>query len=809
MKKIVATILSVLSFGGVLLPAAAPLCAQNFATPTQVDAQTVTPSITDAQQATAPSTALLSPTTYEEYLSLQTPTDVALSGNYTAIADGNTIYLFHRAKNRYYAYEHLKKVGKLQFDLSERLYFLDDGMQTYVLEPEKLTEGQPCATLLPIVCTTFLIEGENVYYTTEAGKAKINQTTLTELNNPVVQSKTLVEDVTPGPTLFFYGNKLYYTSGRELWLYDPQIQDKVFVALFEQVQKISALSIYNGVIFVCSEMEENTDSRQPNFFAYDLAELTQAVKTEGLTPLPTDSEGGYTALTVHGDFVYAVKKDAVRQYDLTKQAFTAYEICGRSPSVHRLDGGTDCVLIGDVLLVADTGNDRLTLYDTKTDVYQTPVQDIPDGTKYLASDGETALAANGNQAVLYDIEGEEYGRQVATFGGFDQPLVGVASVYGKYYFATAEYRYVAEYTEEGWTLSQPYPANVTATLLTADAYGQLYVAGGGCVYKYSEGQFLSDESRQTVSEDFQTAEKLLVDYAGGLYAQREGKLQKVGEEFYPLNDPLVYSDQAQIQSFAFGIEDNVTYVLYKENYIAKTDLLQLPTVKNIAVDGADESIFAKESAVFEVVEIQPNALVIRFDVHSLSGAELFPYTSYERRKQAFVALKIGETAPYNVLAVYDEQAQEYFTCITLTEFCHSADAYCTAYQENKTGYLTNQVTLYKFPYLTDLLTVTRLESGQPITLLGEIEKLDYAYYHVQITDQEGKVQTGYIPRVYVTEFDGAPPTPETLTVGNPTDGMDLLWRFLYLTLGVGVILLLIDVLILKKRKSEEDDDQNA
>jgi hypothetical protein len=60
----------------------------------------------------------------------------------------------------------------------------------------------------------------------------------------------------------------------------------------------------------------------------------------------------------------------------------------------------------------------------------------------------------------------------------------------------------------------------------------------------------------------------------------------------------VYSSTATVQSFAFGIEDNVTYLLYQENYLATTDLLNLPTVKNIAVDGADEGVFAKESAVF-------------------------------------------------------------------------------------------------------------------------------------------------------------------------------------------------------------------
>jgi hypothetical protein len=207
------------------------------------------------------------------------------------------------------------------------------------------------------------------------------------------------------------------------------------------------------------------------------------------------------------------------------------------------------------------------------------------------------------------------------------------------------------------------------------------------------------------------------------------------------------------------------------------------------------------------MEVQPNTLVIRFDINALSGAELFPYQSYERRKDAFVALKIGETAPYNLLAVYDETAQEYFTCIALSDFCKPAEAYCTTYDEQKTGYLTNDVSLYKFPYLTDLLTVCRLTSGSKITLLGEIEKLYYAYYHVAFTDENGETQTVYIPRVYLTDFDGAPPTPHTHTSQNQTNGTDMLWRFMYIALGVGVIFILIDVLLLRKPKNEDDHER--
>ena len=798
MRKIKRTILSILSVGAVVFTGAAALCAQN------------SPLIASAAKRNAPPvTELISPLAYEEYLQLETPLDVALTGNYTAISDADTVYLFNRAENRYYEYAHGKKVTKLQFDGNEILYFLDEDMMLHTLDPQKLTDGEPCATSLSFACTTFLIQGNDLYYTAEAGgKAKINKTTLTELGETNI---LLVENVTPGPTLAYYGDKLYYTSGNLLYFYEEQYNnDKKgkYVATFHHVPKVASMSIVNDCIFLCAEREETGVDVQ-NLFAYSLSEITQTSNPDNATPLPTDTVGGYTALASHGDYVYAVQKNRVRQYDVAKQAFTDYEICSRSNSVHRLDTPSESCFIGDKLLIADDGNARITVYDTKTGVYQTPISSEISAA-YLVSDGETVLAADSEQAILYNLTADNYGEILATFDDFDNQIVGAAAVYGKYYFVTSDYRYVAENTEDGWTLSQPHQANVTATLLTTDAYGYLYVAGGGCVYKYTEEQFFEDETRDKVCEDFPTgASKLLVDYAGNLYALLNGELQKIGGETYALNTSLVYNPTATVQSFAFGIEDNITYVVYEQNYLAKTTLLDLPTVKNIAVDGADESVFAKESAVFEVMEVQPNTLVIRFDINALSGAELFPYQSYERRKDAFVALKIGETSPYNLLAVYDESAQEYFTCIALADFCKPAEAYCTTYENSKNGWLTNAVSLYKFPYLTDLLTVTRLTSGAKVTVLGEIEKLDYAYYHVQITDENGETQTGYIPRVYLTEFDGAPPKPHTQTTQNKTDGEDLLWRFTYITLGVGVICILVDVLILKKPKKEENEEAES
>lgn len=104
------------------------------------------------------------------------------------------------------------------------------------------------------------------------------------------------------------------------------------------------------------------------------------------------------------------------------------------------------------------------------------------------------------------------------------------------------------------------------------------------------------------------------------------------------------------------------------------------------------------------------------------------------------------------------------------------------------GYLTNSVKLYKYPYLTSLLTVTELEKNTAVTVLGKIDTLDYRYYYVSYTDTDGTVRTGYVPQGYVTNFDGAPPDSQNFEVGAGKADYDSLWRLAFLLLGLRVYL---------------------
>ena len=156
--------------------------------------------------------------------------------------------------------------------------------------------------------------------------------------------------------------------------------------------------------------------------------------------------------------------------------------------------------------------------------------------------------------------------------------------------------------------------------------------------------------------------------------------------------------------------------------------------------------------------------------------------------------------------MFDEGSKSYSTALILKEYCereYSEEEYLKppAGFTDGTGYLTNEVSLYKYPYLTALLTVQKLDKNAAVTVLGEIDTLDYRYYYVSYTDENGAVKTGYVPKGYVTNFNGAPPDAETAEYGAADTDFDSLWRMCFLLLGCACICVLADYLILHKRKS--------
>ncbi len=782
MRKIAATILCVFAITG-------SLCA--FAEP----------KATVSHAENALQTELIAPSSYEQYLPLQAPSDIATSDEHTAISDGRKVYVYDKSAKIYRVYEHERNVTKLQFGSDGKLYFLDSSTYLSTLNPKTLTKGET-----DIVCSTFLLNGKDIYYTNMSG----NTSQISKFDTKSQELTTLKSGLTYPPVLAFYKDELYYTTWTgvkaQIQKLHPETKGEAEIASFNS--ELVSLSIKDNVLY--ASLTDGT------FCVYDLLKLSQS-KDASNTEALFQEKNAYSALSISGEYAYVVKENSVRQFSVVEKAFTSYEIASASASKERLNGATDICLTQTQAILADNGNERISVYDLKSKRFQTPIATDLQPT-FLASDGNTVLAANETEAVLYNLATTAYGTQLTQYATFEGQVVGACSVYGKYYLVTDKNQFITlEQTNNAWNFktvqksSTKYPS-----LLTSDVYGNLYTVCNESVYKYTEESFASVAvSNDEVCSQLPTAtQKISFDYQGDLYALSAQSLHKytaqkseesvryVKSTEFPLNETQVCGIEAEPVSFALSIEENATYVLDKNNYLIKRMDIRLPTVKTIPVNGADERILNAENATFTLVKVDKNALMVEFDFNAISKAEYFPYRSFQRTKERITAVRLGQTGVYDILAFYDKNKNCHVTYLVYTASCEELplSAYEKTYTETeqKTAYLSSAVSLYKTPYMNGQMAVCKMERGAKILLLSEINGLNLTYYRIAYVDETGAQKTGYIPANYVSPMSGEM-QQNTPTYGDERSKTDSVWRLMYILLGCGVIGLLADYLILRKK----------
>ncbi len=796
MKKTRATIVSLFALTALGLSLAAGAFASE---PTSVSAQ-----------ASTVEEGLIAPRTYEEYLLLNAPSCVAVCENYTAIADGNILYIYDRDAGVYKRYVHgngaaQDDIKKMQFWGGNILYFADNGTGNnfYKLNAATLET----ATEIPdIACGTFLIVGEDLYFTNSSGS--LFATTLQDAENDLPKTALSLNDVS---ALAYYNDELYFMQAKNLMKINPRTATGGTASFLAYVaEDVTAMTIAEGVFAYAS--------LNGSFYTYALTEIAQLSDTSKATPQFTAENGGYTSVYPFDGKLYVVRSDAgiMREYAILDRAFTDYEISSNSDAEHRLSGATDIALCDGILYIADDDNGRVSVYDTATQTLSVRFS-VQTAVQYLATDGETVCTASATQATVYAATGEP----LAAFESFDGAITGVASVYGTHYIVTENnYFYaVAQDSENVWQRTE---VKKTSThppqMLTADAQGNLYIKSGAYAYSFTEESFMrAGGNGEKLLENLPTdIVEIAVDYDGNIYTLGSGvqKYEKQSDGGYAQTalDGIaqsVYGDAPTLTSFAFGIEHKTAYLLCNGNYIVQTQTLQIPTVTEIPVHGADESIFAQEEAAFTLVHIQPKTLLVAFAIDELQGAENYPYLHYLRSEEALTALKLGEDAQgkYNLVAHFDEETSRYSTYLVLKSACETlpSENYRVDYAESEqsAAWLTNDVSLYKFPYLCDgLLVATTLPRGSQVTLLGEIGELDHEYYRIAYTDEEGNTKTGYIPQSYATPFDASPKTNVETIIGGEQNS-DAVWRLAYILLGLGAVGILVDFLLLRKKKTDE------
>ena len=777
--------------------------------------------------------SLFLPSSYEEYLPLSEPSSVAVTENYTAIADGLKIYVYDRLAGSYSYYEHSestdKKITQVQFDENGTLYFSVQSMYLYTLSVSTLT-----ASNTGVACNAFDIHGGSIYYTTIAGTtANIFSRPLSDLSASPV---SLASNVTDKPALAHNGETLYYTNAG-IYLSradDPGYTKKLYSSASSSPSAVQSVTFYGDYCYYTDTAKDLYACR------YASADATSEKIAENCSSVSSPYNG----------MIYVVSGKTVKQLNAETRNFTSYEISSSSPSDGRLSSAADCVLSGDTLVALDPGEEsdgdpRLHVLSAATAADRTAktLHIRTNNAKYIASDGKTACIATGNAdgtLAVYDLSATPAdGSKIAPIAEFSakngETFVGITCVYGAYYAATGTSFYALLPNDASADENLSYRLSSRETgkvnkMIASDIFGTIYVAHSDLVYPYTESEFIDETVAKTPADAVaklpsstgeSTPTKLLVDFDRNVYALQGSSIVKCESTeravngasaavSYPLNDSetktFVFSQTSEtpVLSVAFGAETGAAYVLYNGDFIAVTYDLPLPTLESIEVSGTDKTLFAEESAVFSVVSCPAKTLLIRFDSASLRDAAYFPYVSHARTEKRISALALAQTDRFMLLAVYDESKNDYYTALAEKSVCSqiSSDEYLKdppeEFLNGGKGYVTNALHLYKYPYLTELFTVTYLPRNAEITVLKRVEKLDWLYYQVEYTDETGKTSTGYLPAAYVTDTKGSTPVADQTTLGGENNNRDLVWRLVYIVLGTLAVCILVDYLILRK-----------
>lgn len=707
--------------------------------------------------------ALFLPDSYEQYLPLETPADVAFYENHIAVADGNRLYVFDGTVYR--EYEHIKEnadgiydsaISKVGFDASGTLYFSDRDLSFYRISFEDLSQSKLSPEETEIKnCSTFCIADTTVFTAAVSG----NETTLyaIPLDNVSLSAGRKVDTLNTAltPSMTYLGDTLYcavntyvtaytYQNGGYRPLYDRTLDST------SSVSGLSSLAVLgDSFYYTVKDVPESS-----GLYQTDLA---------GHSVLLSKGEG-YVALTAFQDALYCVRDRSVKKLIVSdgKAEETGYEITSSSESVNRLNGATETVRAKNIVVTADRANNRISIYDTLQKSYSVIPCKIGEedyAPEYIATDGEIIAVSFENQVFVYtENESGEY--QLTTQCMPRNAVSGLACVYGKCYFVTKGFGYglASNDFDPASICTRDRTESSAPCALVADLYGNLYVVrADGAVYRYTEESFLDesvligDRAEYMLPNDFYSPR---ADFEGNVYCLSGNNMYKNGElcAMIKAEESVFAADESVPASFALGFEDNTVYFTYGD-FIVKTNAIVFPTLDTILTEDTAKRVFAPQTSL-TLVSVKENSIAIRTDLDLLKTEEsdYFPYSHYYRMPETQRGILLTTTEKYSLVALFGKD-HKYTANLFLTEG-YVTEVPREEYWEDSSGsaYLSSDVSLSLFPCLVPALRGDRLNRLNKISVLGIVssgETADYEYALVRY-EADDTVCEGYVPLSYLT-----------------------------------------------------------
>lgn len=704
----------------------------------------------------ASSASLFLPASYEQYLKMNDPKDLTISEGFIAIADGNRIYLCDREKQEWRTYtngaDHAT-FGKIQL-VGDLLYFTDAAMRLHSLDPQAADFG---VKELPYSLANFIIAGGSIYGTTTMNMTTSLYALSMDGTTSIPDTKPVVDNLPAQLPMAYADGILYYAVSNAIFPIDTKTNE------MDICISLSSSSVINPRSIACLDgfvyYTETTGFYRANIQNSE----------EAHTPEKVCLGEGFSALTVFNEKIYVLQDDAVREFDPAENAFTGYEIAADSSSSNRLSGAVDSARGGTLLVTADKGNNRVSVYDFATKKYTEIYGGDGFSPTHVATDGTIIAAVSQNTIYTCTYSSAGDMQFTAAEDDIENNIRGIACVYGAVYYVTGNaYGKLGEKAVFHDGCGSP-------DALASDVYGDLLVVYmDGSIARFTEGEFLDkdvavEKLDYTLPEGFKS---LRADFEGNLYYLLGSTLYRGGNEEIATvrgSDYVYTMSEGDPFAFALGYEDDEVYFLFGD-YIVRSaaGALDIPTLSEIDCGGVYENVFAPHGTEGLFVEIPAHTVGIRTDLTPLREEKpaCFPYEFYFRTEEDARGILLAEKDGFALVVLYEigENTRDFTASLfridpEQDDLLVAESDYWT--ESSAVRYLTSNVSAYFFPCLPPALADAQLLRGARVNVLGTVQTpfgSDFAL--IEYETSAHSLARGYVPVSYLCDVDPDHPAEE-------------------------------------------------
>lgn len=725
-------------------------------------------------------TRLFLPSSYEQYLELENPSDFAVNERYIAVADGDIIYVYDRNESVFATYTHTTSTSTLsslnfyESGGSCYLLFVDSNTNIYYIDCGSRADDTFSSTPLSFTCASFIIQGETMYYSRTTSGAVVYRTAMSL--SSLAEGETIEQDATTSITPYFSmsGSELYFSLNSRIYL----ITESGAAQEYRSVSSsITAFSVTDDKIFY------STTGSDRDFLVYQ-NQTSETVQYNG-NPIT-----GVPSVKLVGNELWFIENQNIRLLDPFASegySFLDYTIGKYADIANRIgQNASDISLNDNTVVIADTSNSRILLAQNASNggSYTSIQTDAFSPTIVCAGENDFA-AADGGILRIYSYDGS----LVRSYDALTTSINSIAYSYGKYYVTAESQSFIYVYdAANGSPESKSVPAAGNA--VTTDIYGDLYVLSGTAVYKLNalsenvfDGSIVYTAPSQT--------NKLLSDFAGNIYAQTDDGVYLLSDSgnvsvFTPsdLSSLVYYGGTPTIASFAFGFENGDVYIL-SDGFIAVTRAVGISSLDSLDATGVYDSIIASERlpdsySGLQLVTVPANSVAISLNVSLLTeDTAALPYSGYERTAEEKTGVVLADTGDGLIVGFFDagdetdlNPVRTYQTALVLGigldyEGILASSEYLSAPDAGfaNGGYAVESVGVYRFPQMgpvsdetadSGFLRFAELPKNTSVRILQKIRNaaLDSDYYYIS-ADINGETVCGYVPASFISAQSGA------------------------------------------------------